>query len=784
MIVHNLSSYQLTNEDFQLLSKGLSFTPTPNIPPHISYINILQQYNEFARTVRLQFARTSASAIISCDKHIYYSPPEIYPTSHTYRPMKFLPKRTYTSPTSEYCTNARVETYIQNTKDILNEHLPTLCNKTHHNLTIPQQRALKKLKKSRSTVTIKPADKNLGIVLLNTEDYIDRCMEHLRDTKVYRLAHSFPDKELAQLLTNQLVASRHTLHSHSKSLYLFLQPKRKHRTPQFYGIPKIHKHFTQVPPMRPIVSHTNSLLSPTAKFIDHILQPLAQLYEDYIENSTSLILQLEELTIPDNVILVSIDVETLYPSIPQSECLDIIYNEMYTHRELILFDPNLVIKLLHININYNYFNFAGLIFQQIRGTAMGASFSPTIANIFLSVILKKFMQSQRTTPIFLARYIDDIFMLWPGDQDLHKFMNALNSFHPTLHFTYESSLSSIDYLDLTIYKGERFSTTQRLDVKTYQKPQNLYQYLHYTSSHPQSVFKGLIIGECKRYVRTNTSQENFHTQIQLFKKRLHRREYPHEIVNKYCSQVTFNRRTQYLKLAQPKKKIARKPIFKCLPPPSYAQLKNIILQDYHKIQELVPRPLFIALGHTTLKRHLVRAHLEPSPEQLFDIIVTLPTKPHEQSQHKTAGKLPTCHRDNAGIKACHNPRCTTCTHLNTNPNFKSTSTGTTYSVRHSFSCTSSQLVYLITCTKCRKQYVGMTMNTLNYRITRHRSSILCKANRYLCNHFNFPDHSLKNLSVQPIDTQTNPTVANLQKLEKYWIHKLQTYRPKGLNNTL
>ena len=488
--VHNFSSHQLTNEDLQLLSKGLSFAPTPNTSSHAFHISILQQYNEFARTVRIQFAKTSASAIAIRDKHTHYSPPEVYPASQTYRPMKFLPKRTYTSPTSEYCTNARVETYIQNTKDILNENLPTLCNKTHHNLTTSQQRTVKKLKNVRHTITIKPADKNLGIVLLNTEDYIERCMEHLMDTNVYRPAHSFPDAELTQLITNQLVAFRHILHSHSKPLYLFLQPTHKHRTPQFYGIPKIHKHFTQVPPIRPIVSHTNSLLSPTAKFIDHILQPLAQLYKDCIQNSTSLILQLEDLTIPDNAILVSIDIESLYPSIPQTECLDIIYNEMHSHRELILFDPNLVIKLLHININYNYFNFAGITFQQTRGTAMGAAFSPTIANIFLSVTLKKFMQTQHTTPIFLARYIDDIFMVWPGDQDLHQFMNALNSFHPTLRFTYEYSTSSINYLDVTIYKGERFNTTQLLDVKTYQKPQNLYQYLHYTSSHPQSVFKG------------------------------------------------------------------------------------------------------------------------------------------------------------------------------------------------------------------------------------------------------------------------------------------------------
>lgn len=92
------------------------------------------------------------------------------------------------------------------------------------------------------------------------------------------------------------------------------------------------------------------------------------------------------------------------------------------------------------------------------------------------------MQTQHTTPICLAWYIDDIFMVWPGDQDLHQFMNALNSFHPTLHFTYEYSASAMNNLDVTLYKGERFNRRQLLDVKTYQKLHNLYQYLHYTSS--------------------------------------------------------------------------------------------------------------------------------------------------------------------------------------------------------------------------------------------------------------------------------------------------------------
>ena len=119
-----------------------------------------------------------------------------------------------------------------------------------------------------------------------------------------------------------------------------------------------------------------------------MLQPLAQSFEDYLHNSTSLILRLQTIDIPENAILVTIDVESLYPLIPQSKCLKIVYEQMLEKRHLILADPNLIIRLLHINVNYNYFQFAGLCFQQIHGTTMR---SPTIANIFLSVTLHNFL---------------------------------------------------------------------------------------------------------------------------------------------------------------------------------------------------------------------------------------------------------------------------------------------------------------------------------------------------------------------------------------------------------
>ena len=53
-------------------------------------------------------------------------------------------------------------------------------------------------------------------------------------------------------------------------------------------------------------SQSALLLTSTAKFIDHVLQPIANSYPDYLCNSTALVLAIEDTYVPDEAILVSI----------------------------------------------------------------------------------------------------------------------------------------------------------------------------------------------------------------------------------------------------------------------------------------------------------------------------------------------------------------------------------------------------------------------------------------------------------------------------------------------
>ena len=56
-----------------------------------------------------------------------------------------------------------------------------------------------------------------------------------------------------------------------------------------------------------------------------------------------------------------------------------------------------------------------------------------------------------------------------------------------------------------------------------------------------------------------------------------------------------------------------------------------------------------------------------------------------------------------------------------------------------------------------------------------------KQTKYISVHFNFPNHSLSNLTVQAIDIAS---ADKLTALQKFWINTLQTLKPKGLTNRL
>ena len=142
----------------------------------------------------------------SCKPHERQSKP-----SFLYRHMKFLPKANIEIPMERYTGVGKLETYIENTKQELANHLPVLCSNNTRNLTSSQYTALTTLKNASQTLTIKPADKNLGIVLMNTDDYITQCLSHLMDSTTYKPAATYPKNNIFRELHNLVTAFKEQL---------------------------------------------------------------------------------------------------------------------------------------------------------------------------------------------------------------------------------------------------------------------------------------------------------------------------------------------------------------------------------------------------------------------------------------------------------------------------------------------------------------------------------------------------------------------------------------------
>ena len=64
--------------------------------------------------------------------------------------------------------------------------------------------------------------------------------------------------------------------------------------------------------------------------------------------------------------------------------------------------------------------------------------------------------------------------LWNVDKEgIEEFITLANQHHPTIKFTAEISDKEINFLDTTVFKGERFHEQAILDIRTHFKPTTL-----------------------------------------------------------------------------------------------------------------------------------------------------------------------------------------------------------------------------------------------------------------------------------------------------------------------
>ena len=120
-------------------------------------------------------------------------------------------------------------------------------------------------------------------------------------------------------------------------------------------------------------------------------------------------------------------------------------------------------------------------------------------------------------------------------------------------------------------------------------------------------------------------------------------------------------------------------------------------------------------------------------------------------------------------------------HIRTGITFESATTGEKFPASVTANCKTKNIVCLIECRKCKKQYVSETENPLHVRINGHRSDYYRKiADKPVEKHFNTISHSFEDLTVTIIE-QIMADSALQKQWKSFWIHTLRTLAPDSLN---
>lgn len=399
------------------------------------------------------------------------------------------------------------------------------------------------------------------------------------------------------------------------------------------------------------------------------------------------------------------DVSSLYTIISHSDGMHAV--ETFLGRDDQLAPPqrDFILLLLRFAMMHNYFWFGGSCYLQTRGVAMGAKFAPSMANLFMAKWEKDVVYADRWPElVYWGRYIDDILLLWDGDEtSLTNYMHDLNQNTLGISLQFEMSKVAIHFLDLNIQICDnKFTTT------TFFKETDRNGYISQGSCHHPSWLKAVPKSQFIRLRRNCTFKHDFLMQASDLKTKFVEKGYSGADLDKTINEVAcldranmikgtdritknnniheFSLVTTYSRQHYDIKKILRK---------HWAVLKN----DKVLGPSLPERPQVIYRGVPPLR-------LQVAPNVL-----------------DAPNRVP-FFQNSKGFFPCH--KCKVC-RINGDKNrkicqFKSNSATKVYDIDTFITCTSKNVVYLLTC-PCGLQYVGRTMRAMNVRIKEHIKNI-------------------------------------------------------------
>jgi hypothetical protein len=688
---------------------------------------------------------------------------------------KFTNPSSWTPPDHHVGSNTlnTIQQIVTNTESVLSnfkirKNQFIMLNNRKINLTNCEKLALDKIRNNDSVI-IKPADKGGATVVMNKTAYLNEAYRQLNNNKYYVKLDGPAFRNNITKINNVLKIMKTENFVNFKQ-YQFLQAKESDRARIFYLLPKIHKPRDKWPQLdmpegRPIVSDCMSESYRISQFIDSYIRPISVKHFAYIKDTYDFINKVRGLKIPHGALLVTGDVTSLYTNMDIDRTMSVTRTALAEHNPNQRLNEHLL-NLLEITLRNNDFEFNGESYLQICGTAMGKSYAPGLADLYMQEIDRKACHDFKPELInSYFRFLDDIFFTWFGTvAELKELEDYLNSLIPGIKITFTHSEDKIDFLDTTIYKSLENDQVTLL-TKVFFKETDTHQLLHKASFHPKHTFNGVLKSQLLRFKRISSNFADYNNACKILFNALAKRNYSKSLLRKMKRDIWGLDDT--LKRVAP---VISEDLPIVIP---FCHLGNALAKNWKnsvsKNDKFKNFRLITAYCNSkNLRKTLVRGSL---------IVGGNNVRP------RNTNSVP-CGNLAVGMYCCHSARCKACNYIKPSNKFTSTFNNRSFNIKSNLTCDSANVIYLITCKQCHRQYVGQTGRALRDRICDHLSNIRTHKSTPIALHFNLPNHSLTDFEIMAIEQ--SPDTENSLHLrllkETTWQNLLQTAYPLGINN--
>ncbi|XP_062716665.1 uncharacterized protein LOC134292023 [Aedes albopictus] len=421
-----------------------------------------------------------------------------------------------------------------------------------------------------------------------------------------------------------------------------------------------------------------------------------------IRDSFTFASEINRMKIPENHVIVSFDVISLFTNIPKELVIQGVFSNWEKIKRHTQINLDLFQELVAFCLDTSYFMFRAQVYHQQFGTAMGSPLSPILADMVLDKLIDTVVQKLDYVIYFLKKYVDDFFLVLPKDK-VDYTLQVFNTYNEHLQFTVEvENENKLPFLDVVVIRGD----DQTLSTKWYAKPISSGRLVNYFSYHPLPQKMNVITNFIKRVI-TLSPQADAQMLKNIVHTNLRNNNYPTSLINRIFYRALSQATTE----------------------PTLSPTPNIISTDANSmplhtpahttttITEAASTTASVAIA-TTNAAIPIAAVLDP------DQNTCTPTTPSTKNPTTETFKyvsLPYIPQLSQRISRCLQQDYPTVRIANRKVN--------TVGLLHTRvkdridPMQQHNVIYRIPCNDCDKVYIGMTTNKLKKRISGHQSNI-------------------------------------------------------------